>query len=94
MNYPMPFGADPWFDTIPLIAPFWGLADEAMLSLISDDWPEARTSIYHHVYERTADMDQDTIDILARAETDVKNSGEKTTSYIVKGQLPMYAKTL
>lgn len=76
MGYPTTFGADSWFDDIAMISPFWGLADEAMLNLISDEWPEARTKVYHHVYERKSDMNQQTIDILARAEADVRNSGE------------------
>lgn len=76
LHYPMPFGSDPWFDDVPIISPFWGWVDEAVMSMISGEWPEAATRALYQVYERSGDMSADTATVLDRAAADVQNSGE------------------
>ncbi|XP_067939795.1 mucin-like protein [Watersipora subatra] len=46
------------------------------MSLLSDDWPQAHTQIYYHVYERAAGMSDQTAAILSRAEQDVSASAQ------------------
>jgi len=45
------------------------------MSLLADEWPEARTRVYYGVYERNIAMSDETKRVLERAQLDVKESG-------------------
>ncbi|XP_067939788.1 mucin-like protein [Watersipora subatra] len=74
--YPWKFGLYYWYIKYSFFSPLWSIADELAMSLLSDDWPQARTQIYYHVYERAVGMSNDTAAILSRAEQDVAASAE------------------
>lgn len=73
-NCPTLFGTDPYFDTVPLIAPFWGQSDEATMKLLENEWPEARTRVLYNTYD-TKSGSSVAKEILARAKEDVLLSG-------------------
>ena len=77
--YPWYFGSNDWYKTLSILSPHWGRSDEAVMGLLSDEWPEARTRIYYQVYQRSAIMDTQTTAILDRAELDVASSCKDTS---------------
>jgi len=45
------------------------------MSLLADEWPEARTRVYYGVYERNVAMSNEARRVLKRAQLDVEDSG-------------------
>jgi len=45
------------------------------MSLLADEWPEAKTRVYYGVYERNVAMSDETRGVLERAQLDVEESG-------------------
>lgn len=74
-SYPKVFETTSWFDDKPVIAPYWAQSDEATMSLLAGEFPDAKSQVYYHVYERSGSMDDATSEILAKAQADVENSG-------------------
>lgn len=79
--YPWYFGSNDWYKTLSILSPHWGRSDEAVMGLLSDEWPEARTRIYYQVYQRSAIMATQTTAILDRAELDVASSCKYTSFF-------------
>lgn len=59
-----------------MLSPFWAQVDEVSQDLLTNEWPDARSKVFYHTYERNAAMSQNTKDILLRAQKDVSNSSE------------------
>ncbi|XP_067927983.1 serine-rich adhesin for platelets-like [Watersipora subatra] len=79
--YPWSFGLNYWYEQQSFFSPLWSIADEVTMSLLSDDWPQARTQIYYQVYERAVGMSDQTAAILSRAEQDVLDSSYTVSSF-------------
>jgi len=74
-SYPWRFGTNWWLESKSFFASFWGRSDEASLSLLADELPEARTRVYYGVYKRNVAMSNETRRVLKRAQLDVEESG-------------------
>jgi len=73
--YPWRFGSNWYYNSRSFFSPFWGRSDEASMSLLADEWPEAKTRVYYGVYERNVAMSDETRGVLERAQLDVEESG-------------------
>jgi len=74
-SYPWKFGTSWWYYSRSFFSPLWGRSDEASMSLLADEWPEAKTRVYYGVYERNIAMSNETRSVLDRAQLDVEQSG-------------------
>ncbi|XP_067928026.1 uncharacterized protein [Watersipora subatra] len=74
LHYPSVFETDYFYDNIDILAPFWGLIDEATMALLGTVASEARTRAFYHAYQRGVDIDSDSEAVLDRATKDVANS--------------------
>lgn len=92
-GYPTVFETDSWYDDKPIIAPYWAQSDEAVMELLSEEYPDAKSAVYHQVYQKSSSMDQATSDVLARAAEDVANHGMNFCWLMDKFEKQYYSKS-
>ena len=84
--YPSVFGLDEFYANTPLISPFWSLEDEAMMTLVADEFPEAVTKVFYQVHVRSNDMSDATREVLDRAKEDVNESGKEILTSLLNSR--------
>ena len=75
MFYPTRFETDSWYNDIAIVSPFWAYSDEYVMDTLKGDFPEATTKVYYHEYTASLNADSQTKAMIARAKSDVEDSG-------------------